>query len=152
MPKMCPIFSILPSFCLRNNTKPKQESFEFKAPPGPPPQPPTQVSPQVRKDTRVIHPPVASFTHPSISCLHQTPQQFQHPNQHPTHIHIRLLIHPSSCSSNQTSIHPLSLHASTHPPSQGQTKCIFIYLFSPLRLPVGVIGVHALRKACLLSK
>ncbi|XP_044026418.1 membrane-associated guanylate kinase, WW and PDZ domain-containing protein 1b isoform X6 [Siniperca chuatsi] len=31
----------------RNNTKPKQESFEFKAPQGPPPQPPTQqVSPQ----------------------------------------------------------------------------------------------------------
>ncbi|XP_074473235.1 membrane-associated guanylate kinase, WW and PDZ domain-containing protein 1b isoform X10 [Sebastes fasciatus] len=30
----------------RNNTKPKQESFEFKAPPGPPPQPPTQVSAQ----------------------------------------------------------------------------------------------------------
>uniref|UniRef100_A0A8C2Z2F3 Membrane associated guanylate kinase, WW and PDZ domain containing 1b n=1 Tax=Cyclopterus lumpus TaxID=8103 RepID=A0A8C2Z2F3_CYCLU len=30
----------------RNNTKPKQESFEFKAPPGPPPQPPTQVSTQ----------------------------------------------------------------------------------------------------------
>ncbi|XP_067444143.1 membrane-associated guanylate kinase, WW and PDZ domain-containing protein 1b isoform X4 [Thunnus thynnus] len=26
----------------RNNTKPKQESFEFKAPQGPPPQPPTQ--------------------------------------------------------------------------------------------------------------
>ncbi|XP_053171224.1 membrane-associated guanylate kinase, WW and PDZ domain-containing protein 1b isoform X2 [Scomber japonicus] len=26
----------------RNNTKPKQESYEFKAPPGPPPQPPTQ--------------------------------------------------------------------------------------------------------------
>ncbi|XP_068449479.1 membrane-associated guanylate kinase, WW and PDZ domain-containing protein 1b isoform X2 [Clinocottus analis] len=30
----------------RNNTKPKQESFEFKAPQGPPPQPPTQVSAQ----------------------------------------------------------------------------------------------------------
>lgn len=30
----------------RNNTKPKQESFEFKAPQGPPPQPPTQVSSQ----------------------------------------------------------------------------------------------------------
>ncbi|XP_068576531.1 membrane-associated guanylate kinase, WW and PDZ domain-containing protein 1b isoform X5 [Cebidichthys violaceus] len=30
----------------RNNTKPKQESYEFKAPPGPPPQPPTQVSAQ----------------------------------------------------------------------------------------------------------
>ncbi|XP_074536367.1 membrane-associated guanylate kinase, WW and PDZ domain-containing protein 1b isoform X4 [Halichoeres trimaculatus] len=31
----------------RNNTKPKQESFEFKAPQAPPPQPPTQqVSPQ----------------------------------------------------------------------------------------------------------
>nr|XP_040058845.1 membrane-associated guanylate kinase, WW and PDZ domain-containing protein 1b isoform X3 [Gasterosteus aculeatus aculeatus] len=28
------------------NTKPKQESFEFKAPPGPPPQPPQQVSAQ----------------------------------------------------------------------------------------------------------
>ncbi|XP_072307732.1 membrane-associated guanylate kinase, WW and PDZ domain-containing protein 1b isoform X3 [Eucyclogobius newberryi] len=28
----------------RNNTKPKQESFEFKAPQAPPPQPPTQVS------------------------------------------------------------------------------------------------------------
>ncbi|XP_040888993.1 membrane-associated guanylate kinase, WW and PDZ domain-containing protein 1b isoform X6 [Toxotes jaculatrix] len=30
----------------RNNTKPKQESFEFKPPQGPPPQPPTQVSAQ----------------------------------------------------------------------------------------------------------
>ncbi|XP_067359598.1 membrane-associated guanylate kinase, WW and PDZ domain-containing protein 1b isoform X4 [Channa argus] len=30
----------------RNNTKPKQESFEFKPPQGPPPQPPTQVSTQ----------------------------------------------------------------------------------------------------------
>ncbi|KAM8914632.1 membrane-associated guanylate kinase, WW and PDZ domain-containing protein 1b isoform 4-T4 [Spinachia spinachia] len=30
----------------RNNTKPKQESFEFKAPPVPPPQPPQQVSAQ----------------------------------------------------------------------------------------------------------
>ncbi|KAM4613161.1 membrane-associated guanylate kinase, WW and PDZ domain-containing protein 1b isoform 3-T3 [Polymixia lowei] len=29
----------------RNNTKPKQESFEFKAPQGPPPQPPTQQVP-----------------------------------------------------------------------------------------------------------
>ncbi|XP_077582961.1 membrane-associated guanylate kinase, WW and PDZ domain-containing protein 1b isoform X4 [Stigmatopora nigra] len=30
----------------RNNTKPKQESFDFKAPQAPPPQPPTQVSAQ----------------------------------------------------------------------------------------------------------
>nr|UDP83073.1 MAGI1 [Scophthalmus maximus] len=30
----------------RNNTKPKQESFEYKPPQGPPPQPPTQVSAQ----------------------------------------------------------------------------------------------------------
>ncbi|XP_068170444.1 membrane-associated guanylate kinase, WW and PDZ domain-containing protein 1b isoform X4 [Antennarius striatus] len=30
----------------RTNTKPKQESYEFKAPQAPPPQPPTQVSPQ----------------------------------------------------------------------------------------------------------
>uniref|UniRef100_H2T0I7 Membrane associated guanylate kinase, WW and PDZ domain containing 1b n=1 Tax=Takifugu rubripes TaxID=31033 RepID=H2T0I7_TAKRU len=30
----------------RTNTKPKQESYEFKAPQAPPPQPPTQISPQ----------------------------------------------------------------------------------------------------------
>lgn len=54
------------SFSLRN-TKPKQESFEFKAPQAPPPQPPTQVSPQVRKDASVFPSPIASFI---ISCLH----------------------------------------------------------------------------------
>lgn len=36
-------------FSCRTNTKPKQESYEFKAPQAPPPQPPTQISPQVRR-------------------------------------------------------------------------------------------------------
>jgi len=60
-------------FCFRNNTKPKQESYEFKAPPGPPPQPPTQVSAQVRGGVSG-HTPV---TH--LSCCSSSVPSLVHP-------------------------------------------------------------------------
>ena len=123
------------SFCLRNNTKPKQESFEFKAPQGPPPQPPTQVSPQVRKDGPVMHSPVASFIHyvhfvpPSNTTAVHSPS-----HQLSTHIHVCLFIRPSSCSGTQTSLLPLSLHVSTIPPAhlpKGK-QSTFLFIFFPL--------------------
>lgn len=43
-----------PRFSCRTNTKPKQESYEFKAPQAPPPQPPTQISPQVRTHSSAL--------------------------------------------------------------------------------------------------
>lgn len=119
------------SFCLRNNTKPKQESFEFKAPQGPPPQPPTQVSPQVRKDGPVMHSPVASFIHTSISCLHQIPQQStRHPiNFLPTSTFVFSSIHPAVLAPK----HPFFLcpfmHQPFHPPTFPRTSRVHFYLF-----------------------
>ena len=121
------------SFCLRNNTKPKQESFEFKAPQGPPPQPPTQVSPQVRKDGPVILSRHFIHTYVHFVPPSNTAAVYSPSHQLSTHIHICLFIRPSSCSGTQTSLLPLSLHASTIPPAHRPKgkQSTFLFIFFP---------------------
>lgn len=117
-------------FSLRNNTKPKQESFEFKAPQAPPPQPPTQVSPQVMEDAPSAFSFHVSIKHPGN--LRSVPSpSCPHPHLSPR-TSTQLFCHPNIYSSSV----PSCIKQSSHPPTplQGQTKCIYIYLFiSPPR-------------------
>lgn len=133
------IFNIsqwLLSFCLRNNTKPKQESFEFKPPQGPPPQPPTQVSAQVRKDIPVIHSPVTLSIHLSIyplyPCLHQTQQQFTLHHLNFTLTFVFSYIHPAVPAPTDPFIlcpFILYINKSTYLPTFPRTNKVHFYLY-----------------------
>lgn len=133
------------SWLFRNNTKPKQESFEFKASQAAPPQLPTQQAAQV-----INTPFVYSPAHSSISCLYQTPN---HLTLFQTTTPIVFSKIQPSCFSSQTPIHLLLRLVSTNtPPTFPRTNNAHFYLFIFLQPPDVVIRVVAFGEAYLALK
>lgn len=123
--------SVSQFFCLRNNTKPKQESFEFKPPQGPPPQPPTQVSAQVRRAFRssvhlsrhsCINPFHVSIEHPSNPTLHPV-------NFLPASTFVFSYIHLAVLAPTDPFILCPSMHHPIHPPTSPRTNKVPFYSF-----------------------